>query len=135
MADYTPTVQEVASYIRSRTRDQYGNEAGTFNEDTRPTGVEVAELIAVAEGLVVPALGRFPESLAASARSLIALCAAILVEGSYFSDSQEGSQVENLETRFDKALEGFQTAVNRNAPNDVRYGSIGVVSAVMEARQ
>lgn len=52
VADWTPTVEEIGAVLRARTKDDVGNELGTFTTATRPTAVQVAELIAQAVGEV-----------------------------------------------------------------------------------
>jgi hypothetical protein len=72
--DFRPTVAD-------------GNEIGTFNDDTRPTSAQAANIIETACGEVQTAMGISPPAyLAEAARSLSALRAAMLIELSYFPE-------------------------------------------------
>ena len=59
-ATFAPTVADVASYIRARTKVSGGKEAGTFNDNTRPTATEVENLIEQAVDHVAAAIGGDP---------------------------------------------------------------------------
>lgn len=83
-----PTVADVALLLRARTQVRGGKEAGTFNEETRPTGQEVSLLIGEASDEV---LGKVQTPVAGSdyerrVRGAIRLYAAILIELSYFPE-------------------------------------------------
>lgn len=54
--DWAPTVDAVGAQLRARTKDSNGNELGTFTEDTRPTGIQVEDLIARATGDMISVL-------------------------------------------------------------------------------
>lgn len=86
-------VSDVAALLRARTRDANGNELGTFTDDgrTRPTAAEVETLIDFAAGDVIGNIdGPLPQNLREEARRLVALGAALLVEGSYFPEQAGG---------------------------------------------
>lgn len=81
-----PTVSDVATIIRARTKDSAGSE-GMFSSDTRPTDAQVADLIVQAEGDVLALTGTtMPADAAKSAKSLIAIRAAMLTELSYWPE-------------------------------------------------
>lgn len=84
---WVPEVDDVAKYLRSRTRNQFGVEVGTFTDDTAPTAAGVADLIGLA---VANFTARFGTEIVASdagnVRALLAIRTAMLVELSYFPD-------------------------------------------------
>ncbi|MCA1782239.1 MAG: hypothetical protein LC679_08725 [Intrasporangiaceae bacterium] len=100
MADpvvWSPTVDAVGALLRARTKTTDGVEAGTFTVNTRPTAVQVAELIAIATSDVLGAVEEHTvvisdgttiiEEYAYSAASGSAVVkAAMLVELSYFPE-------------------------------------------------
>lgn len=121
--DITPTVADVAALLRVRTVDNLGNEIGTFNDDTRPTGDQVEELIAVALTVVSPLVDEDAMvRVAPLARYAISLYAAMLVEMSYYGEQtdDDDSIYGRLETRYIEALRALDAAVQR--PSD---GNIG----------
>lgn len=84
---YQPAVWEVAAYVRARTKDTSGGEAGTFTFATSPTDTEVRDIIRVAAGKVASRFGTtVAASLALAAREVVALRAAMLVELTFFGD-------------------------------------------------
>lgn len=113
--DWTPTVAEVAAYIRARTKVSGGKEVGTFTENTRPTQIEVELLIGQAVDHVSAAIGGDPcnEQLKRSARVAAALYTAVLVEVSYFPETsaQSGSSAVRLEALFNARLKSLTSAV------------------------
>jgi hypothetical protein len=87
-----PTVADVASKVRARTRVKGGGQAGTFNTKTNPTADDVEALIDEALDEV---LGKVREPEAATdyerrVRGAVALYTAILIELSYYPE-QVGS--------------------------------------------
>ena len=86
-SDYTPDVDDVAVFLRTRTRDIFGAELGTFTPDTRPTDAEVQAIIADTVVNMEDDFGTdIDESLWSSAKRVTALRAAMAVEVSYFSE-------------------------------------------------
>jgi hypothetical protein len=84
-----PTVDDVALLLRARTKDSNGNEVGTFDDDTRPTGDQVDSHIDVAMALVGIRFGPvedMPAEAQAAFAGLVAYRAALRVEKSYFPD-------------------------------------------------
>lgn len=88
-SDYTPTSDEVAALLRSRTVNQAGAEVGVFNDETRPTYTEVVSLInqgvrdvRLRIGADIPNIGEIWEG----ARAMAALRTAMYVELNYFPE-------------------------------------------------
>lgn len=86
-ASFVPTVDDVGALLRTRTKDTFGNELGTFTSTTRPTHDQVLVLIGQAYDYVTSRVDTdLPEESWRAARSAIALKAAMLVEMSYWPD-------------------------------------------------
>jgi hypothetical protein len=84
---FVPTVDDVGALIRTRTKDRFGNELGTFTADTRPTDDQVLVLVGQAYDYVTARVDTdLPEESWRAARSCIALKAAMMVELSYWPD-------------------------------------------------
>jgi hypothetical protein len=84
---WRPTVDDVAALLRARTKDASGAEVGTFTEATRPTDVEVEQLITNGCAKVASLVGwTIPDDGAPEAMHLAALVAACEVELSYFPE-------------------------------------------------
>jgi hypothetical protein len=92
-SSYVPTVDDVGALLRARTKDQFGNELGTFTADTRPTDDQTLVLIGQAYDYVTSRSDTdLPEESWRAARSAIALKAAMLVELSYWPDQIPAGQ-------------------------------------------
>lgn len=86
-ANYLPTIRDVAALLRARTKDNQGNEVGTFNANTRPTAGEVNLLITMAAREVRGHCGpTFPEVSWESAAATIALRTAMAIELGYWPE-------------------------------------------------
>lgn len=84
---FLPSIADVATYIRNRTRNNNGAYIGTFDGTTQPTADQVRRLIADADAKVAARFGSdLPEPLRAKVRVVNALRAAMFVELSYFGD-------------------------------------------------
>lgn len=84
--DYTPTLAQVGALLHIRTKAP-NEEIGTFNNETRPTGDQVQVLIDNAVAKVHARFGdAIDDDLAGSARELVALRAALMIELSYFGE-------------------------------------------------
>lgn len=84
-----PSVDQVALLIRARTKDAQGNEVGTFDDETRPTGEDVEKQIDAAIALVgvrFPAPALMTAEQVEAFASLVAYRAAMRVEKSYFPE-------------------------------------------------
>lgn len=104
VSDYTPTVEEVAAFIRARTKTQGGKEAGTFNpaanwtdgsgDGTRPTAEQVQteienalpKITGVVGADIPDAPGSDPDAYRNAAERVAALRTAALIELSYWPE-------------------------------------------------
>lgn len=121
ISDWTPTLDAVGSILRARTRDTQGNELGTFNGSTRPTDVQVAELIATAVGDVASAVVvDVIEPLWGSASSVATYRAAMLVELSYFPEqvATGRSPYEQLRELYLDSLKSLVFRANDSTPGE-----------------
>jgi hypothetical protein len=120
MADTVkPTIDELAALLRARTVDRFGNEAGTFNENTRPTATEAQAIIDSAYDLVSLRIGPLPdgdELIGSQAKSVILLLAARLVETVYYPEqaAQDQSAAELYGEMYDDAIRSLESAVADN---------------------
>jgi hypothetical protein len=90
---YRPSVAEVASYIRARTKIAGGGIAGTFTDQTNIKAVDVEAIIAQAVGLILSDLGGEPctDALQGQMKTVAAILAAMLVEQSFFPEQTTGA--------------------------------------------
>lgn len=113
---WRPSVAEVASYIRARTKIAGGGEAGTFTTATKPTAEEVERIIDQAVRRVASEIGVSPcsEDLQADAKTCTAMFAAILVETSFFPEttSNAGSSAVRLEALWKPQMNTLAEAVS-----------------------
>jgi hypothetical protein len=86
--DATPSVDDVAKLLRTRTVESGGSEAGTFTDTTYPTATEAAALIDQAVDEVLAALPLHADPMWYPAiRAVCASRAAALIELSFYRDS------------------------------------------------
>lgn len=112
ISDYKPTPADIGALARQRTVDDGGNEIGTFNETTRPTGDQVDALISDAMDEVYPyfggnipdAKGDDPDAIRKAARSAVKYRAASLVELTYF-----GKEVARGNSPYKEYLDSFKS--------------------------
>lgn len=89
---WVPTVDQVGSLLRARTKDTNGVEQGTFVDEnttpgTRPTAQQAQAMISVAAQDVVSELGMtLPDPVADIAMNVVALGAAALIELTFFPE-------------------------------------------------
>lgn len=113
----TPTVEEVANWLRARTYDSDGNLVGTFTDDGRtiPSATEVTGIINQAVEEVLSPIGGVPcnENLVGRAKGLTALYAAMVVELSYFPEQvgSNRSPYDRLERLYNSGLGSLVTDV------------------------
>lgn len=110
--NFVPTVDDVATHLRARTKSKMGGEIGTFDGSTRPTAEQVLERtpkgvrkVASAIGLMI-CEGGDPEtqqSLCDDARDLAALFVATRIEREYFPE-----QVGTGRSPYKEMLEDFK---------------------------
>lgn len=115
-----PTVADIGALLRARTKgsDQTGgDELGTFTADTRPTGAQVAALIAQAVSDVAMRVGAdVDEDLHGSYRECVALRAAMLVEIGYYPEQtgdgpQDRTVYHSMRRSYEDSVETLVKAV------------------------
>jgi hypothetical protein len=111
-----PTVEQVALLLRARTKDSQGNEVGTFDDDTRPTGDQVDEQIDAAMGLVgirFPATDKMTPEQVVAFQALVAYRAALRVEKSYFPEQvrSDRSAYAQLREEYLDDLQAFVESI------------------------
>jgi hypothetical protein len=118
MSEITPTLEDVGSILRARTRsDESGIESGTFSEGTRPTAEQVYELMEQAETEVIvrcPSdLTTLNERLTAFAKRMVALRTAMLIELALFPDQtvDSDSVYEKLREDYESLTKTFLAAL------------------------
>lgn len=108
----TPTSDDVALLVATRTIDSTGDELGTFTSDTRPTDVQTDALIGQALTMVLtPLPDRFSSSLYDRVSQAVALQTAILVETSFYREQANTGSITALQARLGEML----TAVAEDA--------------------
>jgi hypothetical protein len=108
VSDYTPSVQEVADQIVSRTKDKYGAEIGTFNLDTRPTDAQVERLITEHIGDVANVIGSdIPVELQEDAKTVVAERVAMAIELDFFPEqvNSDRSPYKQLKDQYHEDLQ------------------------------
>jgi hypothetical protein len=121
VAPERPTVDDVATLIRARTKDKDGGEIGTFTPDTRPTDVQVQQLIILAEGDVLVQTGtKLWPANAAAATSMIALRSACFVELSFWPEQirTDRSAYEPLWRMYEAGMVSLLAAIEAGAGTD-----------------
>jgi hypothetical protein len=114
--DFLPSVGQVADYIRARTKDNLGNEIGTFTNQTRPTAQAVESIIQKAASDLALILDTdIPGEMNGQVADLIALGAALRVEISYFPEQvgTDKTAYAELKELYDDMLERVQIALAR----------------------
>lgn len=110
-----PDVALVASLLRARTKDVNGDEIGTFNANTRPTSVQVGDMIQVAaDDLRMKVRRPIPAGALSDARRLIAMYSAMLVELSYWPEQvhSDRSAYSMYKSLYDTGVENMTEAIN-----------------------
>lgn len=123
--NFLPTVSQVAVLIRARTRDEGGNDLGTFTTATTPTANQAEALIHDAATEITEVTGTgIPEALWRNARSVIALSAAMAIELGYFPEQVQSSRsaYTQLEKKFERRLKSLSVAVEQAGAGDA-FGS------------
>lgn len=119
--NYLPTVRDVATWIVARTKDKFGNEIGTFNSDTRPTGTEVVKVIQMTADDVAGDLDTdIPSEAYGTVQSLIALGAAMRIELSYFPEQvgSDNSPYDRLKELYDDQMRRAEKGVARETTEE-----------------
>lgn len=114
-SDLLCDVEDVASLLRARTKDDSGNELGDFTADTRPTDTEVEVLIEqAAEMVLAVANGDVPTRLYSFGRHVVALRTAMMVELTYWPEQvqRENSPYQHIRGMFEDALEVWNKSLD-----------------------
>lgn len=127
-----PTVQDVANLLRARTKDDFGNESGTFTDSTRPTAMAVDGHISAAMGLVctrLPPLDEIDADLLPTVASVVAYRAALRVEKSYFPEQvrSDRSAYEWLREEYLDDLAALVEAATSGGVDEVASRDIGMI--------
>jgi hypothetical protein len=121
-AGFLPSVSDVADLLRARTKDNLGNEIGTFTEDTRPTSMDVLHMIEKASNGVTSWLDYdIPEEMYEQTRVLVTVGAAMLVELSYFPEQvgTDRTAYDELKALYDQGLEALKAALAREQAEEM----------------
>lgn len=139
-----PTVKEVASLIRARTRDANGKLIGTFTDDgkTTPSAVQVEEEIDQAMKEAYPVFGEDipdapgsdPDALRNAAKAVVAARAAALVERGYFQQevTRGTSPYPQLQDDWEKGLKRVAKAISEAGTGDQPGASDDWATAIGE---
>lgn len=112
--NYTPTVDQVAANILSRTRNTMGVMLNTFDATTVPTDTQVQAIIDQVLPEVQDVIGEdVPTALIDDAEQAVALRAAMGIELGFFSDQvNTGRSIyPQLKEMYEAALKRVSTAV------------------------
>lgn len=106
----------VAAILRTRTKDDDGNESGVFSADTRPTLAQVEEILAEAKRVVVSAIGTdepCEQDLADTAATLAHQRAVLMIELSYFPEqiNTNRSPYDQIKSLYDQDIKSLVEAV------------------------
>ena len=124
-----PTPADVAALLRARTKDSAGTELGTFTVNTRPTDVQVQQLIVLAEGDVLIQVGdELGPVTAAEATSMIALRAACMVEVSYWPEQirTNRSAYDELWRMYEAGMENLKELIAAGGGGEDGGGAEGL---------
>lgn len=124
---YMPSVDRVATIIRSYTTLKGGGEAGTFTADTDPTAAEVQDHIVGAASHVAVKVGlTIRPELNGAAANVIALRAAIFTVLSSFSEqvNEDTSPVDTLRELYTEEMDALVEAIRAGAASKARSASI-----------
>lgn len=130
VADITPTLEQVASYIRTLTRGTSGGEQGTFNDQTRPDQAEATVIALRAARYVALQIGTpnttWGADLLASATDAAANYAALQIATSFFDDGSEtiAALIDQLGRMSREQVTALVKTAQSNAPGGWRIHSI-----------
>jgi hypothetical protein len=124
-ADWRPDIADVAALLRARTKDDKGEEHGTFDDSTRPTAIQVDILITNGCADVAAWVGYdVPEQLWNEARNLASIYAACQVEESYFPE-----QVASQRSVWDQLWRRYQYGIQQLVLAAGAYAKPGSLAA------
>lgn len=130
---YRPTVTQVASVIWARTKTAGGQQIGTFDDTTRPTGDQVDDLIDLALSDTAAALGQdIPALLWKGVSMLVAINTANIIQASYWPEQVEANQAsfEFWTNWYTQGLERMAQAIEAINDGD-EEGADGVATLPM----
>jgi hypothetical protein len=145
---WRPTVGEVASRLRARTKIPGGKEQGVFTSETRPTADQVEELIDEAVDEVLGKVQAIDTTLVARSsynapgsdyerriRRAVALYTAILIELSYFPEQvrQNLSPVTGYQQLYDSRIRALIAEGETGAAEGMGQGASGAGDAPADA--
>ena len=129
----TPTVDDVALLIATRTIDEGGTQLVHFTSDTVPTDVQVQGLIAQATTLVLGALPNYlSSSLYGRIKEAVAIQAAILVETSFYREQANAGSIVELNALLRTALNQLEEDSGGGTGTSSRVDSIVVRSTMTD---
>jgi hypothetical protein len=117
-ASYVPTIQQVANKLLARTRDQYGNQLGTFNGLTVPTDSQVAAMANEVVTEISDIIGDdIPEKFYDDAQNVVAIRTAMEIETSYYAEqvANNRSPYPLLEKQYADALAKLSAAIQSDS--------------------
>lgn len=114
VADWTPTDDDVAALIPTRTGDETGRALASFSSSTVPTQAQVLAICAECATEVAAFVGDVDDSLTDMAKRTAALAAASYVELQFYPDHNYGSNgvAVALWERYQQSLKALKTAVD-----------------------
>lgn len=128
---YHPEVSDIAAVLRVRTYDSNNVQLGTFTADTRPTAVQVQELIEGAVSEVKVRIGDdIPTRLNKTAKQAVVLNTAAAIERSYYSEQAANRDTSAYQLFKDDYTDLMGHLVESVA--DPTVGTKGVVSVDMQ---
>lgn len=105
----TPTADQVALLLRTRTVDQSGAEQTTFTSGTRPTATEAAGVISQAVQLTLADMPAYlPESIYPRILQAVILKAAGLIERSFYREQYDQGSGKDFETDYERLLASIE---------------------------
>ena len=119
---YLPTLGDIGALMRARTVDVMGNEVGTFNADTRPTGDEVSRLIVQAADDVMAGFDvDIPPGAYRYAKQAIIYRTAMLVELGYWPEqiNTGRSPYPQYAAMFDAFMLNLEKAIEREQGEEI----------------
>lgn len=116
MPEIVPDIANVSALLRTRTKDDVGNETGVFSANTRPTLASATALLNKAKGIVVGKIGTSEpctSELATDAAGVIEQRCALMIELSYFSEqiNTNRSPYEQIKALYDQDLKDLIEAI------------------------
>lgn len=123
-SDYTPTLTDIGTVTRTRTRDQFGAELGTFSDDTYPSGDSVNTLIQNAvgyiEGFAAAGGVEIGDGCAGNAKSAIVYRVAFSIELGFYPEQITGdhSPYDNFKDLYESAINQLARCLGIPEPDD-----------------